>query len=697
MRTCTRVLSVLTAASLTLSLLSFSALAVEGDAEPSHLPECGAVCTHTEHDETCGYTPGNDAVDCTNDPCTGEEDEHVEHQDAVSGTDCGHIHDDICQVWVCAAGCPVAAEAESQSKIDAVIEAIGALPGSVNYDDRDVIYAAKALFNALTEDEQAQVTNADVLAAALDAWKSTLRGERTQAVDGGHTSQGITYIITYESYKDKQTYTQEQVDAMTPDEIKALRLFISTISYTIPENFEGSTLTLALTDAVIDALDYTTYMPGSAAPCKFEVINLSSHSYAYQNKSFYVSTEDYSAYYDKGWATPTDVTGFDGQLIPQEYLTLRTASPAMVDFFDGKKPTAAQVTDEALATQLALKGYGTLADAFLAYMNKTYQTDYTQFESFNDEQLWSGILRGTKYSNSLVETDPVLQALGYNYFYNHLFSVAPGGASDPTGANDYTVGTLIRNYHAGIASGFEPALSSAFGDITPYSEQENGNAYLWGGFELWSHAKHMDNPYQGYNYGIASGLTLTRTDDTEPEPPVDPPTPPTPDYYYVTVKYVEEATGKELHSRYRTDSIREGRDYNVTSEAALAIDGYAIVRVDGATSGTLRRNLTITVYYAADDTEIIDPAPPTTDKPETDPAEPEVDLPDTAPPLTDLPDLSGQDETVILPETPPLGNLPQTGTLSESNVLFLTLASLSAALSAGLLVLTLSSRKKEEK
>lgn len=694
MRTHTRILSVLTAVSLTVSLLSFSALAVEDNTESDHLSGCGYACTHTEHDADCGYTLGSDAVDCTNEPCDGTEDGHVEHQDAIPSADCGHECDDACQVWVCAEGCPVVAAAESQAKAEKVIAAIDALPGSVSYGDRDVIYAAKALFDALTEDEQSLVTNADVLTAALDAWKSITRWGSAQVVDQGHTSEGITYIITYQSYKDKQTYTQEQVEAMTPDEIKALKLFISTITYTIPENFEGKAVTLALTDAVADAMDYTVYMPGDAAPCKFDVINLSAHSYAYQSGSFFVSTENYT---DRDWAEPSDIVGFDGQTIPYLFFSLRPANAAIKALYDGasidKKNAANYLPDEKLNAQLALKSYDSLADYYLAYMNNKYGTDYAKLESFSNSQL-SVLLGGTLVSYEIFETDPEVQALSYNYFYNHLFSVTPSGVKAPA-SDRYSVGSLMRSSNAGLGadSAFETGLSSSFGAIAPYAEeQENHNTYAWSGFEFQYNFNDLTNVYQSYNYSSTCGLTLSRTDIVEPEPPVDPPTPPSPDYYHVTVKYIEKSTGEELHPSYRTDSIRSGRDYDVTSEAALAITGYTIADVDGATSGTLRRDLTVTVYYTVDDTEIIDPAPPTTDKPE--PTTPEVDIPDTTPPLTDLPT---EEESVILPENPPLGNLPQTGTLSDSNTLFLTLASLSALLSAGLLVLTLSSRKKEAK
>ena len=143
-----RFLATLTALCLLGTMVPAAALAAEGQ-EAGHLVGCGYVCSHIHsgecgfaaavegrdctdvhvHDADCGYAEASEEVNCVNGNCDGTEDGHVEHQDAVSAADCAYVHEHgaecgfaaetegspcshVCgeDEWVCAGGCPLAAD-----------------------------------------------------------------------------------------------------------------------------------------------------------------------------------------------------------------------------------------------------------------------------------------------------------------------------------------------------------------------------------------------------------------------------------------------------------------------------------------------------------------------------------------------------------------------------------------------------------
>ena len=90
-------------------------------------------------------------------------------------------------------------------------------------------------------------------------------------------------------------------------------------------------------------------------------------------------------------------------------------------------------------------------------------------------------------------------------------------------------------------------------------------------------------------------------------------------YYTVTVNFVDE-DGNIVAPAYTSDSRKEGSAYDVTAQAAPAIQGYTYKVTTGAPlTGTLDGNKVITVVYAKD---TVDPIKPDPVKPEpTKPAD----------------------------------------------------------------------------
>ena len=121
---------------------------------------------------------------------------------------------------------------------------------------------------------------------------------------------------------------------------------------------------------------------------------------------------------------------------------------------------------------------------------------------------------------------------------------------------------------------------------------------------------------QGYTYKVTTGDPLTGTLDGNKVINVvytkD-------NYYTVTVNFVDE-DGNTVAPAYTSDSLKEGSAYDVTAQAAPAIQGYTYkVTTGDALTGTLDGNKVITVVYTKD---TVDPIKPDPVKPEpTKPAD----------------------------------------------------------------------------
>ena len=111
---------------------------------------------------------------------------------------------------------------------------------------------------------------------------------------------------------------------------------------------------------------------------------------------------------------------------------------------------------------------------------------------------------------------------------------------------------------------------------------------------------------QGYTYKATTGDALTGTLDGNKVITVvytkD-------SYYTVIVNFVDE-NGNPVAPAYTSDSMKEGSAYDVTAQAAPAIQGYTYKATTGdALTGTLDGNKVITVVYTKDTVDPINPDP----------------------------------------------------------------------------------------
>lgn len=234
-----------------------------------------------------------------------------------------------------------------------------------------------------------------------------------------------------------------------------------------------------------------------------------------------------------------------------------------------------------------------------------------------------------------------------NRVYDSAYSAEPvfDGQSDYTDSSSAQV-ALGREYAASAASGRDgytlvPAVTKV--ENSDFTSDDKGNVTVT---------------------AAEDGVTVTyyyyRQLQYTPDPG--------PSVYTLTVKYVN-MNGGELAPSY-TANKTAGSSYNLTTQTEKAITGYAIDHVDGKTEGTVRGDVTVTVYYKADETggnqpgtDIPDEETPKTDLPESN--LPETEVPDEDVPTTDLPGVTppAEDGAVIVEPEVPLGNLPQTGTV----------------------------------
>ena len=154
-----KLLALLLSLTMCVSLLGTAASAVEGDGEgEQHLAGCGYQCTHTEHDDSCGYVAAVEEVPCghihdencgwseeTPDGCTHDHDDTCGYQEATSGSPCTHNCADAGCPWVCVEGCPLnAGSGEEEPDPSAPVGTNVAMIGEVGYATLDEALSAAA-------------------------------------------------------------------------------------------------------------------------------------------------------------------------------------------------------------------------------------------------------------------------------------------------------------------------------------------------------------------------------------------------------------------------------------------------------------------------------------------------------------------------------------------------------------------------
>ena len=447
-----------------------------------------------------------------------------------------------------------------------------------------------------------------------------------------------------------------------------------TIIYTIPQNYSGEEIYFNITDD-IETILAGSYVPGENAPFKIRVINNSDVDYHYVEDSLTIDTLDldyefdelYSQYGEEVWnyydngnhgIYIKDAYGFDGNLLVGSYSIRRTGNSAIAflytraegyrngeynncDVYDEYTDSylikgtdrycAPLLTDENLGQELINQGYvNGIADLHLYYLdyynNKldedpSNDTNYTELEDLplntiiGNNFSYGGVLGGKKFN--MYETNPYVNALGYNWFYNMGLSVFPlvDASGNQTVAvdcyygscyyydvdNSYTVGAYMR----GENTVFEEVFRTDLGLVEANSQNDLRE------FMMAVNGDNVLNAHQIMNFGYMMSFSLEQEIV----------------YGDLIVHYVDEDGNKLTEDITSSDEV--GNPYETKS---MEFDGYHLIRVEGHETGEyIDGTIHVTYVYALDGIgDVEDPEEPTT------PVEPEEPTDSVEPPHTDV-------------------------------------------------------------
>ena len=502
-----RAVAILMALSLCFGTMGTAAMAVEGE-EHTHSTACGYVaavegheCGHV-HDGACGYVEAVPETPCDK-GCTETDDNgniiHVEgcaYKPAVEGHDCGHVHDETCGYVEAVEGQPCAVET-----VEALIAALPE-PEAVTLENADAIAAARAAYDALAEDLKADVANYAVLTAAEEALAALEEGGEEPAVPE------IPEETCTVNYQDTSAGVEYQGSFNEADGVFELVI-------TIKDSAVGNVV-FDLSDMMLDTLNsyaadygYSSYpvLPGDSNIFEIKIVNESGHTYQYKEDSFVLATANAHDY------TQSNVLGYDGQLIPEQFVSAICLSPrAMYSGLFGVSGSAKVTVDMLfnIYDYLEQKGY-TGDDALTRYVDDQGITpDQMATAGVNgiftvtEEKLASLKTAhpelvpyvyqkdngdGT-YDIQLKWPEPELAARSYNVFYQDYWSFAFGEEVeqlDPNkntsftrnrGIGDYTTDTALYNQANSYLSGALSEDENSFLCKMAWDGPGIGNGYM---------------------------------------------------------------------------------------------------------------------------------------------------------------------------------------------------------------------------
>lgn len=274
-----------------------------------------------------------------------------------------------------------------------------------------------------------------------------------------------------------------------------------TATYTIPENYNEDTIDIVPT--IFKAISESDgYVPGDGIKVNIQIINKSNNKYLYKDKSFILSTMDISNYEER----LENSKGFDGQVIAGTFGPNRTANTAIRTLY-GKSIKKDMMLDETLGKKLEETGYKGIEELnkyYLDFYNKKYNLECKNLEDLPANVI-SEIFNGNNYP--IKESNLEIAELGYNYWYNILFSVLFGDEKyDYKTSNLSAIGSYMRNKELG-----NDYFTKDLGIINPLSENilTTMNFYING--------PYTTNAYMNYEFGAYMEFQLTKEKTKEIE------------------------------------------------------------------------------------------------------------------------------------------------------------------------------------
>lgn len=206
---------------------------------------------------------------------------------------------------------------------------------------------------------------------------------------------------------------------------------------------------LVLSPSIFQTISaYKKLNPGDKININMKIINQSNYDYEYVDNSLILSTEDLTRLESKDNFVDTTATGFDGRTIYDIFSPYRTLNSAILFLYNvsnEKELKEEDLMDEKLSKKLQEKGYSGIEELekyYLDFYNNKYNLQEESLETFTYSTI-KEIFSGKR--TEIKETNPVMIALSYNYFYNKLlfFTFKDQKASD-SNSEQYSIGEYMR-------------------------------------------------------------------------------------------------------------------------------------------------------------------------------------------------------------------------------------------------------------
>lgn len=433
---------------------------------------------------------------------------------------------------------PVNKNSQIDEQTAAVIDMIEMLK-ELTPDMEEQVLAARAAYDALSEEQKAQVENLALLEEAEAAFAALRKAdprtvsipEETCTVDySKRQSAGVTY------------------DGCTNDGNGSY-----TFNYTVTAD-AGANPVIDLAYGALDLWQYETQLPGDHFKFRILIRNESGHVYQYKDGSFVLAPEDTDQFGSLADGSLLPVLTYDGQYMPIQNSGAVLAEYFYKDIFGVS--SSANVTFEMLCQiydyleKAGYTGETAMSDYLLNYFNGKRGTSYGSLtELFADhsdwldgelvtrssvykmtqEQLEDYIARypwidrfvyakpsGGKYDVQLKWPEPEISAVSWNSFYMGLFSVVYGEENanylnpNPSGDLDFARSHGVGDYLSGTALYAE--TNAYFKGLTAEPFKDGDTLEIWSGYGI--DGPGMGNSYNNYSFTYYNIIELEQLDTT---------------------------------------------------------------------------------------------------------------------------------------------------------------------------------------
>lgn len=341
--------------------------------------------------------------------------------------------------------------------------------------------------------------------AMISGLIGSIRAENTFAKENTG-SEGVTVVIKDEYDKKKWQYNYY-------------------FEYTIPEDYDGTTIKIDLIGDLMKWYKAGTYVPGDGENFYVNIINLSKNEYEYSNGSMKITDGNYVEEKDADMAYTYDNT--DAEYVKGAYTSLsnrpiaakstvwRTSNSALKELLGITGSSSKDYTNELVANALIQAGYENglddLDDYYVDYINKKYDKNNTKLDEFSVKEICESIFNG--YIVGVREANKNIASLGYNMFYNNLLMLT---LDDGTVTNDdclagrLSLGSWMRN-----ENNVDSYMNQKTGTLEAGMKEVRNilNAHLH------INGPYTTNPYQETVWGMEFTFSLNKV-----EPPTEPPT-----------------------------------------------------------------------------------------------------------------------------------------------------------------------------